>query len=157
MKLYHGTNIDFTDINLSVCRPNKDFGQGFYLTEIKRQALLMAIRRCAFIQKGTPIVQTYDFNETFLSSQSLNVKIFDGVSKEWAQFIYDNRLGKKRKEREYDIVVGPVADDGVVYQLNLFRQQLITIEQLVRELTYKKLNNQYCFLTGEAIATLQRV
>ena len=45
MKLYHGTNIDFTDINLSVCRPNKDFGQGFYLTEIKRQALLMAIRR----------------------------------------------------------------------------------------------------------------
>lgn len=117
----------------------------------------MAIRRCAFIQKGTPIVQTYDFNEAFLSSQSLNVKIFDGVSKEWAQFIYDNRLGKKRKEKEYDIVVGPVADDGVVYQLNLFRQQLITIEQLVRELTYKKLNNQYCFLTGEAIATLQRV
>ena len=34
MKLYHGTNIDFTDINLSVCRFNKDFGQGFYLTEI---------------------------------------------------------------------------------------------------------------------------
>ena len=137
MKLYHGTNIDFADINLSVCRPNKDFGRGFYLTEIKRQALLMAIRRCAFTQKGTPIVQTYDFNEAFLSSQSLNVKIFDGVSKEWAQFIYDNRLGKKRKEKEYDIVVGPVADDGVV--------------------TYKKLNNQYCFLTGEAIATLQRV
>ena len=27
MKLYHGTNIDFTDINLSVCRPNKDFGK----------------------------------------------------------------------------------------------------------------------------------
>lgn len=53
MKLYHGTNIDFTDINLSVCRPNKDFGQGFYLTEIKRQVLLMAIRRCAFIQRDT--------------------------------------------------------------------------------------------------------
>lgn len=32
MKLYHGTNLDIKDIDLSKCRPYKDFGQGFYLT-----------------------------------------------------------------------------------------------------------------------------
>ena len=44
MKLYHGTNIDFSEIDFRKCKPNKDFGQGFYLTDIKKQALEMAVR-----------------------------------------------------------------------------------------------------------------
>ena len=31
MRLYHGSNTAFRDVDLSLCRPNKDFGQGFYL------------------------------------------------------------------------------------------------------------------------------
>lgn len=38
MLLYHGSNTDIKEINLSMCRPYKDFGQGFYLTELKDQA-----------------------------------------------------------------------------------------------------------------------
>lgn len=38
MKLYHGSNIIIEQIDLSKCKPYKDFGQGFYLTEIKEQA-----------------------------------------------------------------------------------------------------------------------
>ena len=30
MRLYHGSNMAFRDVDLSVCRPNKDFGQGFH-------------------------------------------------------------------------------------------------------------------------------
>lgn len=37
MKLYHGTNVDFSEIDLSKCKPYKDFGQGFYLTNIKNR------------------------------------------------------------------------------------------------------------------------
>lgn len=33
MILYHGSNIAIDVIDLSKCRPNKDFGQGFYLTD----------------------------------------------------------------------------------------------------------------------------
>ena len=40
MKLYHGTNCDFQQIDLKKCKPNKDFGQGFYLTDIRRQRWL---------------------------------------------------------------------------------------------------------------------
>ena len=38
MKLYHGTNCEITDIDLQQCSPNKDFGRGFYLTDLKKQA-----------------------------------------------------------------------------------------------------------------------
>lgn len=44
MILYHGTNLVIDQIDLSVYRPNKDFGKGFYLTTIEDQAQKMAKR-----------------------------------------------------------------------------------------------------------------
>ena len=35
MRLYHGSNIVIDSINLAMCRPYKDFGRGFYLTDIR--------------------------------------------------------------------------------------------------------------------------
>ena len=92
MILYHGTNIDFSSIDLKKCKPNKDFGQGFYLTDIKEQATKMAIRRCDFTQSGIPIIQKYEFDEKLLSCEELKVKRFEKVSKEWAEFIFKNRM-----------------------------------------------------------------
>ena len=42
MLLYHGSNTDIKSISLAMCRPYKDFGRGFYLTELKGQAAKMA-------------------------------------------------------------------------------------------------------------------
>ena len=157
MRLYHGSNMDFTEVLLSKCRPNKDFGRGFYLTDIRSQAQEMAIRRTEFSGKGTPVVQEYSFDESLLNSQDLKVKVFEGVSREWAEFILANRMARGKRLHDFDIVVGPVADDGVVYQLNLYMQRLITIDDLVRELTFKRLNNQYFFGTEKALLLLKRV
>lgn len=157
MRLYHGTNMDFSEILLSKCRPNKDFGRGFYLTNIRSQAQEMAIRRTEFSGNGTPVVQEYRFDEHLLKSPDFKVKVFDGVSREWAEFILLNRKARGKKIHDYDIVVGPVADDGVVYQLNLYMQRLISLDDLVRELTYKRLNNQFYFGSEKAIQTLQRI
>ena len=157
MRLYHGSNMDFTEVLLSKCRPNKDFGRGFYLTDIRSQAQEMAIRRTEFSGKGTPVVQEYSFDESLLNSQDLKVKVFEGVSREWAEFILANRMARGKRLHDFDIVVGPVADDGVVYQLNLYMQRLITVDDLVRELTFKRLNNQYFFGTEKALLVLKRV
>lgn len=157
MILYHGTNIDFSEIDFKKCKPNKDFGRGFYLTDIKQQAVEMAIRRTKFEEKGSPIVQEYDFDESLLASNELKVKIFDGVSNDWAQFIVDNRKARGKNVHNYDIVVGPIADDGVVYQINLFMMNFITIEELVERLEFKKLNSQYFFGTEKAISKLKRI
>lgn len=73
MKLYHGTNNDFEKVLLSKCRPNKDFGRGFYLTNIRSQAQEMAIRRTEFSGLGTPVVQEYLFDEDLLQSTDLKV------------------------------------------------------------------------------------
>lgn len=43
MILYHGTNADFDEIDLRKSKPNKDFGQGFYLSREYAQAMDMAI------------------------------------------------------------------------------------------------------------------
>lgn len=44
MRLYHGSNVVIESINLAMCRPYKDFGKGFYLTDIEEQAKQMAKR-----------------------------------------------------------------------------------------------------------------
>lgn len=157
MILYHGTNTAFDEIDLKKCRPNKDFGRGFYLTHIRKQAEQMAIRRCEFAGIGSPIVQKYEFDESLLQDGSLNVKVFDGVSVEWALFIMKNRMARSKRQHDYDIVIGPVADDGVVFQMNLYNQHLITVEQLVESLTYRRLNSQYFFGTERAISKLKRL
>lgn len=39
MILYHGTNKAFDTIDLTKSKPNKDFGQGFYLSREYSQAM----------------------------------------------------------------------------------------------------------------------
>lgn len=108
MKLYHGTNIDFSEIDFSKCKPNKDFGQGFYLTDIKKQALEMAVRRCNFEQSGAPIVQEYEFDETVLHDGSLKIKIFDGVCPEWAEFILKTGHQEKKSHTAMMLWLDPL-------------------------------------------------
>ena len=118
MILYHGTNVDFQQIDIRKSNPYKDFGQGFYLTDILVQAENMAAKK-ARILGGSPIVQKYQFDETYLSAPFLNVLLFEKPSKEWAEFIYRNRTRSiPAFSHHYDIVMGPIADDGVAYLLS---------------------------------------
>jgi len=39
MILFHGSNVEVSSIDLSRCGKYKDFGQGFYLTSLKQQAI----------------------------------------------------------------------------------------------------------------------
>ena len=154
MILYHGSNIDIKEIDLNICHPNKDFGRGFYLTDIQEQAEQMAIRRTRITGEGLPIVSKFSFDEGLLSTNRLNIKIFDSPTEEWALFVLNNRNGGSH---QFDIVVGPIADDGVAYLIGRYDEGTLTITDLVRELEYKKLNRQYVFGTEKAIKLLKRL
>ena len=52
MILYHGTNADFGDIDLTKSKPNKDFGQGFYLSREYTQAMDMAKTKVEQLESG---------------------------------------------------------------------------------------------------------
>mgnify|MGYP003419224018 FL=1 len=156
MKLYHGTNMDFDRIDVTKSKAYKDFGQGFYLTDIRSQAEDWAKKKTE-IFGGTPVLQEYEFDESILDSSELNVLVFKLPTEEWATFIHKNRSRKACFRHDYDIVVGPIADDGVAYLIGRYDEGTLTITDLVRELEYKKLNRQYFFGTEKAIKLLKRL
>ena len=157
MILYHGTNTIISDIDLSLSRPYKDFGRAFYLSENLDQAKEIAISRSSFLG-GNPIVNEYYFDESLLTKDNLKIKTFKGYSKEWAEFILLNRDERNSDiMHNYDIVYGPIADDRVGLQLRKFKDNIISIEDLIDNLKYiKGISYQYAFCTEKSVKTLQK-
>lgn len=156
MKLYHGTNLDFSVIDLARSNKYKDFGQGFYLTDIRSQAEELAAKKSRLFG-GYPVIQEYEFDESILTGKELKVLMFDAPTTEWAEFIFKNRNRNANFKHDYDIVVGPIADDGVAYLLGRYEEGTLTIEELSEQLDYKKLNSQYFFGTNKSLKYLKRL
>ena len=156
MRLYHGTNVDFDVIDLTMSNKYKDFGQGFYLTDIRSQAEELAAKKSRLFG-GYPIIQEYEFDESLLSGTDLKVLKFDKPSTEWAEFIFKNRNRDNNFTHDFDIVIGPIANDGVAYLLGRYEEGTLTIEELSDKLDYKKLNSQYFFGTDKSLKYLKRL
>lgn len=156
MKLYHGTNVDFDVIDLTKSNKYKDFGQGFYLTDIRSQAEELAAKKSRLFG-GYPVIQEYEFDESLLSGAELKVLKFDKPSTEWAEFIFKNRNRDNNFTHDYDIVIGPIANDGVAYLLGRYEEGTLTIEELSDKLDFKKLNSQYFFGTNKSLKYLKRL
>ena len=67
MILFHGSNMEIEKIDLSKCKPFKDFGCGFYTTPLHDQALIMARRTMRIYQNGKPCITEYFCDDTFFS------------------------------------------------------------------------------------------
>lgn len=164
MILYHGSYLEIDKIDLTKCKPYKDFGKGFYCTTIKKQAEFMA-ERVVRRQGGTKTVNIYELDKKIFEDKELNIKIFDKPSKEWAKFILNNRdrdfkmIQSKECncDNKYDLVIGPVADDDIIVLFRTFVNGLIDIDTLIKELTYKELTDQYSFHTEKALKYLKEV
>lgn len=156
MKLYHGSNMMIDKVDFAKCHPFKDFGCGFYLTDNIKHALSMAYRRGLRLG-GKECVTEFEF-DLEAASKNLNVKIFDKPSEEWARFVMMNRNETAiHPAHDYDIVIGPIADDSVVMSFRLFQDGYISISELVRRLEYKELSTLYFFHNMKAVSYLDRV
>ena len=99
MKLYHGSNVSIETIDLKRGRKGKDFGQGFYLSADRNQAQMMAERTVDREESGKATLTTFEFDEDILKNHTtMKVKVFEGYSKEWAEFIMMNRRNKTDKQ-----------------------------------------------------------
>ncbi len=158
MILYHGTNQDFDTINLEIGNRFKDFGQGFYLTTDKETAERMA-RKKARLFGGIPTVISYDFDRLSASTSTLRIKEFpEKATAEWIRFIAANRDRKEaHPNHEYDIVSGPIADDGVVLQLTNYLNEILTPEEAALRLQDRFLDQQYYFGSLESLIFLKKV
>lgn len=157
MILYHGTNLDFESINLAIGNRYKDFGLGFYLTSDKSTAIRMAQKK-ARLFGGTPTIISYEFDEAALNS-NLKVKVFpEKACVEWVLFVDANRDRKTTKPiHDYDIVIGPIANDGVVLQLTNYHEGIYTPEQVAALLQDKYLDQQYYFSTERSVQFLRKI
>lgn len=155
--LYHGSNIQIACIDLSKCNPYKDFGQAFYLTDDKNQAMNVANARVD-IFGGKPVVSSYHFDERLFADGTLSLKSFENYSEEWADFIYRHRDETIVPPylHPYDVVYGPIANDRVGLQIRNYRLGNIDKKEFLRRLKYMKgISFQYAFCTEQAVIKLQ--
>lgn len=156
MTLYHGTNTDFERISLKIGLRYKDFDWGFYLTPDRKTAVRMAQKK-ARLFGGVPTLITYELDEAALTS-GLKVKVFpEKACVEWLLFVDANRDRKNTEPvHDYDIVIGPIANDGVVLQLTNYREGIYTPEEAARLLQDRYLDQQYYFGTERAVRFLRK-
>ena len=122
MTLFHGSYIEIKTPLANVGRRNLDFGKGFYLTKVEKQAI----------------------------NDNVKFKIFESYNLEWLQFVVNCRNGRDVYS-EYDIVEGGVADDKVIDTVEDYEKGIITAEQAIGQLLKKDVNHQICILNQNVI------
>ena len=131
--------------------------RGFYLTDIREQAQRMAARTARMFS-GNPTLTMFEFDLEEAQSSELKVKVFKEPDWEWARFVMSNRdINTTQPCHDYDIVIGPVADDTIARLLRLYTENFINEEQLLHELTFSKVTSQYFFHSEAAIKMLKRL
>ena len=159
IKLYHGSNTKIEVPDLVHSKPFKDFGRGFYLSADKQQAWDMAFQKVSQTKEGKAKVTEFLFDETVMSSGELKVLSYPDYCEEWALFVLANRnRNNVQPIHDYDIVYGPIADDGVTFQLRRYEGGVISLPRLVEELKYAKgITFQYFFGTERALQLLKKL
>lgn len=155
MKLYHGSNMIITEIDLSRCNRYKDFGQAFYLSAEESQAYNLAESRADFLG-GEPVVNPFEFDESAL--KELKVKIFPHYSIEWAEFVWNNRDDHQDFHHDYDIVYGPIMNDTIGFQMREYRRNHKDIHGFLEGIKFEKGETfQWAFCNARAINYLKRL
>lgn len=149
--LYHGTHLSIPEPLAKVGRKNLDFGPGFYLTKIESQAkdwaTIIASRKG---RETKAVLNIYRFDISSAKADNIRIKRFDSYDIEWLNYVVDCRRGKDISS-EYDIVEGGVANDNVIDTVEDYEKGIITAEQALGQLCYKKINHQICILNQEVI------
>ncbi len=149
MKLYHGSNSLFENIELSKSKDKRDFGKGFYTTTIREQAVSWA--EAVFDRYGGAGKFIYEFN--FETNNDLNIKKFEKADKEWLEFISSNRsIGEI--QHDFDTVIGPVANDKTNRTIALYIAGIYNAEMALQLLKHNDLNDQVSFHTKKALSFL---
>ncbi|MDR2755590.1 MAG: DUF3990 domain-containing protein [Planctomycetaceae bacterium] len=166
--LYHGSIDCFEEIDVSRGKPFKDFGAGFYTSRDRRHAENLARRnreiellRNKKLGKENKVdawIYTYELKRDLLAD--LSVKQFDGISKEWILFVVKNRTNET-KQHNYDVVIGPTANDNTRIVINAFLAGLYgdtqndeAVNILLKMIEADKLPGQFFFGSNRAAELL---
>lgn len=151
MILYHGGTdiVNTPEIRTSLI--GRDFGKGFYCTDVLTQAEKWA-KRQSRVRNQRAILNIYEFDKD-TSLEKLNYKIFENYGLEWLEMVI-----KCRKDLNYnhgfDIVYGKIANDDVGETVQAVLDGLMPMDFALEKLVFMPANNQYCFCNDKALSFL---
>lgn len=124
--LYHGTASEIQQVDVKLGRERKDFGKGFYMAVSKSQAIGMmhkkyreTIRRSKGKQDSAYAEKLYEITLNKDYMLKLNIKVFHTADLQWLDFVLMCRE-KGGMPHDYDMVVGPTADDDTAFCLKAY-------------------------------------
>jgi hypothetical protein len=151
MIVFHGTNIVIERPKIINRFKTLDFGEGFYTTENENQANDFAVKVCTRRSPSLyPIVNCYGFDEDF---DKYSVLKFDAPNEEWLDFVVARRKGIALNEN-YDLIIGPVANDDVFGTIVLYEAGQLDKESAIRRFKVKKLFNHVVFCSELSLSSL---
>lgn len=141
MELYHGSYTKIETPRIIKGRYSKDFGVGFYCTQLKQQAERWAGKY------DTQIVNIYEYSP----QEDLKVLEFKEMTDEWLDFIVACRANEAH---DYDIVIGAMADDQIYNYISDYIRGAITREQFWSLAKFKYPTHQIAFCSEKALKCL---
>ena len=158
MILYHGSTVAVDHPIIIKTEQGRDFGFGFYTTDLREQAVRWARRRMRIAgRKGIyarPILSIYEFDEG--AYLDLNVRSFPEPSLEWLDMVCACRSNTEYKHC-YDIVTGKIANDNVGVTVSYVVSGVMRREDALERLKFEKINNQICFCTEQSLTYLKYI
>lgn len=152
MKLYHGSNVEVKEPKIIQSDRRLDFGTGFYLTTSYVQAERWAELTTARRGFGKETITVFEFDKALIAN--LNVLVFEQPDKNWLEYAANNRNNENASD-DYDIVIGPVANDRTAPVITAYFAGIYDEEETIKRLLPQKLRDQYVFKTSAALDCLK--
>ena len=146
MIVYHGSSETIKNPDVKFSKKYLDFGSGFYLTSFENQAKKWAIRK-GMRQNKPGIVNIYELKDNW---KDYDVLSFEEENEKWLDFVCACRKGETLN-KDYDIVVGNVADDDVFKTVDMYFRGLWDKKRVLEELRYYKMNDQICIVKQDVL------
>jgi hypothetical protein len=156
MKVYHGSFTEITEIDLSKCEKNKDFGKGFYVTKNRKHAEEWA-ERIGNRNNTVGVVTEFEFGKYLYQENDFIILRFSDYSDEWLDFVVLNRNNKAGEYvHDYDFVEGPIADDKVSRRIYDYLDGIVSKTDFLNELKYHEPTHQICFCTVKSLQLISK-
>jgi hypothetical protein len=156
MTLYHGSTLVVDTPRIIKSEQGRDFGTGFYTTDIREQAVRWAKRKMLIEKRrnndAKAIVSIYEFDEVHY--RGLKVIHFPEPSAQWLQMVCACRSNNDYSHG-YDIITGKIANDNVGETVSYVIQGIMRAEDALEKLKFEKINSQICFSTEKALSYLR--
>lgn len=147
MIVYHGSAKEVKNPDVSFSKNFLDFGKGFYITTFENQAKKWALRKSDRTENGIATVNVFEFTEDLSSFKVLN---FESEDESWLDFVCNCRKGSDIN-KNYDIIIGAVADDDVFKTVNMYFRGFWDKKKTLEEIRYYKTSNQICITNQETL------